>query len=139
MSHQDINDSFEDNEPCSGNSSQHSNNSDPEDEVMETMDKSFHNLSLHETPEKSPETLLATFGFEKFVVPPLLSRHPPPATGRDDDVMKIKEIMDDTITKMGYENDESTMRNRILSGPDHKIGKCMLSLINSDKNMNGSY
>ena len=133
VSHQDINDSFEDNEPCSGNSSQHSNNSDPEDEVMETMDKSFHNLSLHETPEMSPETLLATFGFEKFVVPPLLSRHPPPATGRDDDVMKIKEIMDDTITKMGYENDESTMRNRILSGPDHKIGKCMLSLINSDK------
>ena len=41
--------------------------------------------------------------------------------------------MDDTITKMGYENDENTMSNRILSGPDHKIGKCMFSLINGDK------
>lgn len=107
-----------------------------EDEEMESigkLDKSFQNLSLHEAPEQSVPGLLASFGFEKFIVPPLLSRHPPPAMGRDDDVMKIKEIMDDALTKMGYCSDEKKMSNRIFCGPDNKIGKCMLSLMESDK------
>ena len=89
VSQQDLLNTLEDDEPCSENSSQHSNMSDCEDEEVETVDRSFYNLSLHESPEMSAQTLLSTFGFEKFVVPPLLSRHPPPATGRDDDVMKI--------------------------------------------------
>ena len=30
--------------------------------------------------------VMKMFGFEKYEVPPLLCRHPPPATGRDDDL-----------------------------------------------------
>ena len=49
--------------------------------------------------------------------------------------MKLREIMDDVLTKMGYSNDEKKMSSRIFCGPDNKIGKCMLSLMESDKNM----
>ena len=117
--------------------SRHMYLSDSDDEEMESIgniDKSFHNLSLQEAPEDSVPSLLASFGFKKFVVPPLLSRHPPPATGRDDDIMKIREIMDDALVKMGYCNDdEQKMSSRIFCGPDNKIGYCMLSLMESDK------
>ena len=76
--------------------------------------------------------ILSKFGFNKFVVPPLLYRHPPPAIGRDDDLNKIKEILDITLTKMGYSADPVLSRNRILCGPDNKIGKSLLCLMSMD-------
>ena len=42
------------------------------------------------------------FGLEKFIVPPLLTRHPMPFAGRDDDITELKEILDDILTKLGY-------------------------------------
>ena len=76
--------------------------------------------------------LLSKFGLTKFVVPPLLYRHPPPAIGRDDDLYKIKEILDNTLTKMGYSADPGRSINRILCGPDNKIGKSLLCLMSMD-------
>ena len=69
------------------------------------------------------------FGFEKYICPQLLTRHPPPATGKDDDPDKLREILDDVLLKIGQEetNEES---QKILFGPDHKIGKNLLSLRN---------
>ena len=81
----------------------------------------------------SIKRLLKSFGFTKNKVPPLLTRHPPPAVGRDDDPSKIREILDDILVKMGYEADPNRCVNRILCGPDNKIGKCLLDLLNMDK------
>jgi hypothetical protein len=108
--------------------------SDDEDYIISDLEKSLDNLSFMEqdVPEescKSIQTLLSSFGFSKFIVPPLLCRHPPPATGRDDDVNKIREILDEVLTKMGYTADEAKYANRILCGPDNKIGKCLLTLM----------
>ena len=53
----------------------------------------------------------------------MLCRHPPPAVGRDDDKMKIKETLDDVFLKLEYtcttENTNSI--NWIICGPDNKI------------------
>lgn len=73
------------------------------------------------------------FGLNKFTVPPLLCHHPPPATGRDDDEAKIKEILDDTLLKLGYLTSEERRANRILCRPDNKIGSCLSKLIGSNE------
>ena len=65
--------------------------------------------------------MLKTFGFSKLQVPPLLCRHPQPAVGRDDDKMKIKEILDDLLLKLGNITENTNSLNRILSGTDNKI------------------
>ena len=62
-----------------------------------------------------------------------MCRHPPPAIGRVDDVSKIREIVDDTLMKMGCFVDENKMINRILCGPDNKIGKCVFSLMETNR------
>ena len=77
-------------------------------------------------------SLLASFGFSKFIVPPLLCRHPPPAVGRDDDIYITKQILDDTLKKMGYLASRKKCMNRILCGPDNKIGKSILMLMATD-------
>lgn len=81
----------------------------------------------------SIKRLLKSFGFTKNKVPPLLTRHPPLAVGRDDDPSKISEILDNILVKMGYETAPNRSVNRILCGPDNKIGKCLLDLLNMDK------
>lgn len=81
---------------------------------------------------KLVQELLSSFSFRKFKVPKLLCRHPPPALGRDDDITKIREILDDILMKIGYTTDGTKAVNRILCGPDHKIGQCLLKLINTD-------
>lgn len=90
--------------------------------------------SIEETAH-SIKRLLKSFGFTKNKVPPLLTRHPPPAVGRDDDPSKIREILDDILVKMGYDADPNRSVNRFLCGPDNKIGKCLLDLLNMDKSI----
>jgi hypothetical protein len=53
--------------------------------------------------------------------PPLLTRHPPPATGKDDDISKLKEILDDVLIKTDHFNMKQ-QHEKILFGPDNKIG-----------------
>ena len=38
---------------------------------------------------------------------------------------------------MGFEADTNRGVNRILCGPDNKIGKCLLNLLNADKKISG--
>jgi hypothetical protein len=62
---------------------------------------------------------------KKFSPPALLTRHPPPATGRDDDITKHKQILDDTLIKTDHISDISK-HEKILFGPDYKIGSNLL-------------
>jgi hypothetical protein len=48
-------------------------------------------------------------------------RHPPPATGRDDDITKLMQILDDTLIKTDHISDISK-HEKILFEPDNKIG-----------------
>ena len=96
---------------------------------MPELEKSFLNLSIVEEQEPSGKEIIESFGFTKFTVPPLLTRHPPPAVGRDDDTSKIREILDDVLLKLGYLTNTKCITNRILCGPDHKVGNCLLKLM----------
>ncbi|CAC5394942.1 unnamed protein product [Mytilus coruscus] len=77
-------------------------------------------------------TVLKTFGFEKYNIPPLPCRHPPPATGIDDDILKLREILDDVLIKTRRINMSYEGKNRILFGPDNKIGANLLQLLSQD-------
>ena len=62
--------------------------------------------------------------FKKPVPLPLLCRHPPPASGKDDDIMVLKNILDDVITKANL-----PQKHRILFGPDFKIANNVFKLM----------
>ena len=87
--------------------------------------------------ENSPQTIVppkplpSEFGFVKCEGLPTLTRHPEPYEGRDDDIAILQEILYDLMVKLGY-LDKSNKKNyfdRILIGPDHKIGINVLKLI----------
>ena len=103
-----------------------------EKEVSNLAD-SMLNMSVIEEDEEQSVNVVASFGFSKFEVPPLLTRHPPPAVGRDDDEAKIKEILDSTLLKLGYLTSQERRADRILCGPDNKIGSCLLKLMKSNE------
>ena len=101
---------------------------------LSELEQSMENLSLlNESDSESIDFvgLLKSFGFSKFIVPPLLCRHPPPEVGRDDDVSKIKDILDDILVKLAFSTDPTKKYERILCGPDNKIGKCLFQLMAS--------
>ena len=54
-----------------------------------------------ETDQSNTQNILSSFGFNKYKVPQLLTRHPPPAIGRDDDISKLQEILYDILVKSG--------------------------------------
>ena len=79
------------------------------------------------------------FGFKKYHPPPLLSllcRHPPPAIGRDDDVHKLKEVLDDILIKLQHDN-PLHKADRILFGPDNKIGTNLFKLTQLGRKIQG--
>ena len=72
-------------------------------------------------------------GFRRFNPPPLLTRHPPPAVGRDDDIRKLKEILDDMLVKLGHpDTDTNNTGNRILFAPDNKIATNLFKLMDNN-------
>ena len=74
-----------------------------------------------------------TSSFSKFQVPPLLCRHPPPAEGRDDDIRKLREILDDVLTKSGHTIQTDNNRDKVLLAPDHKIANNVFKLMREPK------
>ncbi|XP_071085902.1 uncharacterized protein [Haliotis cracherodii] len=102
-----------------------------DDSLLET---SIDQLTLDDDTPRD-ENIMTAFGFQKYSPPPLLTRHPPPASGRDDDINKLREILDDILIKtelddnLGYD----VCLDRILLGPDNKIGMNLLSLIKENK------
>jgi hypothetical protein len=96
----------------------------------ETMTNQSHNSNCdtHEYQHLPEE-----FGFQKHKAHPLLTRHPSPHSGRDDDPEKLREIADDVLTKMSYHDlRPENHRHKILFGPDHKIGKKLFLLQKSN-------
>ena len=90
-------------------------------------------LTTDETSEAAQTSLLEDLGFIQYKPPSLLTRHPPPATGRDDDLVNIRKVLDDILIKSEH-SDESCVRfNKILFGPDNKIGNILLKLIAQNK------
>lgn len=104
-----------------------------ESDDTETSIPTLDSTSCISSPSHSQaSTVLKTFGFEKYNVPPLLCRHPPPATGRDDDILKLREILDDVLIKTGRINMSYEGKDRILFGPDNKIGANLSQLLSQD-------
>ena len=62
--------------------------------------------------------------FQRYSAPPILCRHPPPASGKDDDIMVLKIILDDIVTKS-----DLSPGHRILFGPDFKIANNVFKLM----------
>lgn len=86
------------------------------------LNQSLGEIKLAET-ENTNETqkVLGSFGFQKFELPPLLCKHPPPASGKDDDLNNVKEIMDEAMLKLGYQSGVKKQTERILCGADKKM------------------
>ena len=117
------------------------------DKSLEFLEVSFEGIQLSgnaaNTTEEWVETtetetshitlpIPAQFGFAKHIAPPLLVRHPEPYAGRDDDPVKLKEIASDVLIKLGlYDNPDNSQR--ILFGPDHKIGQNVLQMVKMKK------
>ena len=91
-------------------------------------------LEAMASDEKEPSNsdfVAKTFGFSIFRPPPFIAKHPPPAVGRDDDINKLKEILDELLRKTDNIHDTESV-HKILFGPDQKIGENMLKLLSSE-------
>ena len=98
------------------------------------LNESMGEIKLTETTNNNQsENILGSFGFHKFKVPPLLCKHPPPATGRDDDINNVKQIVDDVMLKLGYKTGIKKLTERILCGADQKIGNNILRLMSMNE------
>ena len=82
-----------------------------------------------------PCDVTGIFGLTKFKAPEMICRHPPPAVGRDDDLMILKNILDELLINTGYLGPHNTLlrSEKILFGPDNKIGKNLLLLMQQNK------
>ena len=82
---------------------------------------------------QSTDYIPLMFGFEKYSPPDLLCRHPPPATGRDDDISKLQQILDELLIRLGH-NDKAYLgkSDKILFGADHKISNNLIKLLQRD-------
>ena len=78
------------------------------------------------------ENLLSVLHLTQFKPPQSITRHPPPATGRDDNIHVLREILDNLLLKLGYSDSEYSRKYRILFGADNKIGKNLLQLMKLD-------
>lgn len=94
----------------------------------------------HDLPEPSSsqnevpndQVTLFNSGFRIHHPPPLLTRHPPPDIGKDDDISKLREIISDVIKKSGKGVTFPRDKSRILCAPDHKIAKNLFRLMEDD-------
>ena len=105
--------------------------SDTDNTSAEEISSCSQEITKHEL-QPSQHTILETFGLHKTNAPELLTRRPPPVAGRDDDITKLKEILDDMLLKLGYNNAHGHS-DRILCGPDNKICSNLLTLMERDK------
>lgn len=59
----------------------------------------------------------------------MLKLHPPPFEGRDDDIVKVREVLNDLLRKTGYtQMPIQSIKDRIILAPDHKIAQHVFSL-----------
>ncbi|WAQ96121.1 hypothetical protein MAR_028811 [Mya arenaria] len=113
----------------------HSDNEDDTDtRCLANEDKSTMvtetTVSRQEDRIRKENKMLLKLDFQQHKPLPLLSRHPPPAIGRDDDNQKLKEILDDVLIKTDSTKDTS---HKILFAPDHKIAVNLMKLRETNK------
>ena len=105
----------------------------PAENIIETSTASTSQHDNNYVQEKeggktlTAKMLTGLFGFTLYHPPPPLCRHPAPATGKDDGVMKLQGILDDLLVKSGNTNRKEE-KNKILFAPDNKIGKISSNL-----------
>lgn len=56
-----------------------------------------------------------------------------PYEGRDDEISKLKEVLDDVITKLGHYEENTETCDKILFGLDNKIRNNLIKLIRANK------
>ena len=105
------------------------------DDLVSHLAGIIHELSKSDKAEnvdteKEMEHTLHSLRFRQFVPPAQLTRHPPPAIGRDDSIEKLKEILDEVMCKSDHRGD---LGHRMIFAPDHKIGANLLRLKMSDE------
>ncbi|MCW4344649.1 MAG: hypothetical protein N0E48_15030, partial [Candidatus Thiodiazotropha endolucinida] len=106
------------------------------------MEYSEQNIALNSSHSQNAQVTVKTkndsqstaeaseaLGFVQFKPPPSITRHPPPSIGRDDDIVKLREILDDFLLKTDHLHPTDRITNKILFGPDQKIGNNLLKLI----------
>lgn len=112
------------------------------DTVLSTSETKKRDTSdteiIHQNSDKAATNLvnrfIGHFGLKQFHPPQSICLHPKPATGRDDDINKSREVLDDVLLKSGNLTSIHTERkSRILFGPDHKIGKNLIELMKFDQ------
>ena len=114
-----------------------------DDDDMDTFERINESYEREESTNVIPEDLsdedtirkriLEDLRFLQFKPPALLTRHPPPATGRDDDLVNIRKVLDEILVKSEHSDENSIQFNKILFGPDNKIGNVLLKLIAQNK------
>ncbi|KAH3806890.1 hypothetical protein DPMN_135218 [Dreissena polymorpha] len=109
-----------------------------EQQFVEYIHESNQNDNLHSSilEDSSHSTELETqtgdvvkgneYLLTEFKVPPLLCRHPIPATGRDESISNVKLVLD--ITLQNLDRDKA-QKDRILFALDHKILQNVIKLI----------
>lgn len=107
---------------------QESVESENEDENVQSTDE----VVTSQSSTINHDLVARRFGFRQHQSPPMLTRHPPPATGRDDDIQKLREVLDNIMTKVNS-NDAAQGGLKILFAPDNKIGSNLLKLLYSSK------
>ena len=121
--HLDVLGTLPDNNQCTSSTVQNSQLGD--------LEISFEGMQLSQNKEDTDSTSIPMpehFDLTKYVPPPLLTRHPEPFIGRDDDPVKLKEIITDVMIKMGIYEGSPDNSKTILIGPDHKIAQNVLKL-----------
>ncbi|KAH3834541.1 hypothetical protein DPMN_107870 [Dreissena polymorpha] len=91
--------------------------------ILDYEESVQHNKKTPECCEDSSEICCKLHLLADFKVPPLLCRHPIPAT--DDDIRNLKDILQEMTKKLGRSQHQN---DRILFAPDHKIAKNLLKL-----------
>lgn len=78
-----------------------------ENDSVSEMELSMGQMTIDDPQDITSSTNF--FSIKKFKVPPLLTRHPPPAIGRDDDLNKLQHILDEVLVKSGICQDLYTL------------------------------
>ncbi|CAC5405584.1 unnamed protein product [Mytilus coruscus] len=107
-----------------------SNINDEEEENIEgllnaILPNDFGSFTLERIDQSATESQPSVLPVSSL--PPLLCRHPPPASGRDDDILVLKKMLDDIPIK----TDVNLKEDKIIFAPDYKIAKNLLKLIDT--------
>ncbi|XP_067660602.1 uncharacterized protein [Haliotis asinina] len=111
---------------------------DQNEESFMTFDQDLED-SAQDKMQNEQETTKGThnddntyYKFPFFTVPPLLTRHPTPAVGRDDDKAKLREVLVGILQGLDRQSN-SQKYDRILLAPDHKLSKNLIQLMKEHK------